>query len=378
MNIDQFLITEGEISYSQQRIAHPKHASFVLVFTSRTLLETPQWLSLIYDRYPDIPVVSCSTSGEIYESDLYEESVVALAVQLEKTVAKVNIQKLKETDESFETGKLLGAELVQKDLKHILVFSDGWRINGSDLIRGIYSELPAGVTVSGGLAGDGANFSKTLVGLNDEIEEGIVVGIGLYGDHLAIGFGNHGGWSEKSEPLEVTGVRGRELYKLSNQNALKLYREFMGDDANGLPGKALLYPLAVTLPGTTNAVVRTVFNVDEIEGSISLGEPVPSGSSIQFMRAQFDDLLSGVEKAAKVASANLSLEPQLALVVSCIGRKLLFDKRIEEELTITQKALGDDTVVGGFYSYGEICPIRKDLAELHHQMLTVTLLAEKE
>lgn len=377
MNVDQFLITENEISYSRQNITSEDEVSFVLIFASRGQMESATWLPLVQQKYPGINIISCSTSGEVYLSELKEEAVTGMAVAFAKTQTEVYTASLKGKDQSKALGRELASNFSKPGLKHVLVFGDGWLVNGSDMIRGMYEVLTQGVSVSGGLAGDGANFSKTLVGLNSQIDQRMAVAIGLYGDHIDIGFGSHGGWSELGDSFIVTESAGREVLKLGNERAFDLYEQFLGDDADGLPGTALLYPVAVWLPGAEDYVVRTVFNIDEVRGSITLGEAVPKGTRLQFMRARFDDLLQGVKKAAEEAKRNLSQTPELALMVSCIGRKLLFNQQIEEEISATHNVLGKDACIGGFYSYGEICPVNKDLAALHHQMLTLTVFAER-
>ncbi|MFY0593535.1 FIST signal transduction protein [Roseivirga sp.] len=376
MNIDQFLIEENEISYSQQNITTEHEVSFVLIFASRNKLESATWLESVQKQYPETDIISCSTSGEIYLSELKEETVTGIAISFSKTATEVHAKSLTRKDQSKALGRELASAFSKPNLKHILVFGDGWLVNGSDLVRGMYEVLDTGVSISGGLAGDGANFSKTLVGLNEQIDQRMAVAIGLYGDHINIGFGSHGGWSEFGESFTVSESSGREILKLEDKRPFDLYEQFLGDDADGLPGTALLYPVAVWLPNAEDYVVRTVFNIDEVKGSITLGEAVSVGTKLQFMRARFDDLLLGVKTAAEEANRNLIKPPELALMVSCIGRKLLFNQRIEEEIKATHDILGEKTCISGFYSYGEICPVKKDLAALHHQMLTLTVFAE--
>ena len=376
MQVDQFIVAANQISYSQKNITSPEQVSFILVFTSRSNMESAEWLKVVQKQYPEADVISCSTSGEVYFSELTHEAITGMAVSLEKTHFAIHSAKLAEQEGSFELGKSLANQFSTKDLKHVLLFGDGWLVNGSDLVQGMYASLGKEVSISGGLAGDGANFSKTLVGLNDDIDQRMAVAIGFYGDALKVGFGGHGGWSELGEAYEVTESEGREILKLGNEHSLPLYKQFLGDDADGLPGSALLYPVAVWLPGAEDYVVRTVFNTDEFDQSITLGEPTPQGARLQFMRARFDDLLNGVKGAAEEALTHLGEQPEMALMVSCIGRKLLFNQQIDQEIEETHQILGPQTPIGGFYSYGEICPVQKDLAALHHQMLTLTVFAE--
>nr|WP_255695672.1 FIST C-terminal domain-containing protein [Rhodohalobacter sp. 614A] len=155
-----------------------------------------------------------------------------------------------------------------------------------------------------------------------------------------------------------------------------MYKLHLGDDANGLPGTALLYPVAVTFGDHRDAVVRTVHYVDELNKSIVLGGDVSEGSSMRFMRAEFDDLMKGVEEAAVQASEMIQSPIELAIVVSCIGRKLLFGQTIQKEIDLTKDHIGNQAVLVGFYSYGEICPVKKEFAQLNHQMLTITAISE--
>lgn len=376
MKIDQFSIDNNRFTFSKREIVEPEEASFILLFTSRTHLEKPDWLAAIHETYAGVPVVSCSTSGEIYEADILDDSVSAIAVQLEKTPTRIVLAHLQDFKNSFEAGKYLAEKLNQPDLKHVFITSDGWLVNGTDLLDGMYSVLQDQVTISGGMAGDGANFAQTLVGLNDDIQSGNIAAIGFYGDKIKFGFGSHGGWDEYGLNMKVTRATGRVIYELDGKPALDLYKLHLGDDANGLPGTALLYPVAVTLGDHRDAVVRTVHYVDELNKSIVLGGDVSEGSSMRFMRAEFDDLMKGVEEAAVQTSEMIQSPIELAIVVSCIGRKLLFGQTIQKEIDLTKDHIGNQAVLVGFYSYGEICPVKKEFAQLNHQMLTITAISE--
>ena len=69
---------------------------------------------------------------------------------------------------------------------------------------------------------------------------------------------------------------------------------------------------------------------------------------------------------------------ELALLVSCVGRKMVLKQRIEEEVEAVQSVLGPAPVITGFYSYGEICPSDPDSTlQLHNQTMTITTLSER-
>ena len=56
----------------------------------------------------------------------------------------------------------------------------------------------------------------------------------------------------------------------------------------------------------------------------------------------------------------------------------MLKQRIDEEVECVQDALGSETALTGFYSYGEICPVGPDerQAELHNQTMTITTFSE--
>jgi hypothetical protein len=103
---------------------------------------------------------------------------------------------------------------------------------------------------------------------------------------------------------------------------------------------------------------------------------VPQGYIGQLMKGNFDRLVDGASLAATQAAPNPD-NPSLAVLVSCIGRKLLLGQRIGEEVETAADILGDDVAITGFYSYGEISPhATTGMCELHNQTMTITVIAE--
>jgi hypothetical protein len=249
-------------------------------------------------------------------------------------------------------------------------------VNGSELVRGITGALPHAVTVTGGLSGDGSDFARTCVAL-DRVEEGHrVVAVGFYGDGLQIGFGSFGGWDPFGPERVVTRSRGAILYELDGEPALQLYRRYLGDEAAQLPASGLRFPLAIR-DGAGKPVVRTILAIDEQEQSLTFAGDVPEGVLGRLMHANFDRLVEGAAGAARICQeAGHAAAPELALLISCVGRKLVLQQRIEEEVEAVQEVLGA-TALAGFYSYGELCPFGASArCELHNQTMTITTLRE--
>ena len=70
-------------------------------------------------------------------------------------------------------------------------------------------------------------------------------------------------------------------------------------------------------------------------------------------------------------------DAKLAILVSCIGRKLLLGQRIGDEVEAVAEELGEHCRTTGFYSYGEIAPMEaSSICDLHNQTMTITTFAE--
>jgi hypothetical protein len=276
-------------------------------------------------------------------------------------------------------GEHLAEALLKDDLVHVFLLSDGLKINGSDLVRGLTSRLPTHVSVTGGLAGDGARFSETYVVWNGRPERDIVAAIGFYGSRLKVGYGSFGGWDPFGPERLVTRARGNVLYEMDGKSALGLYKTYLGDQAKDLPASGLLFPLSLHIGKNDRPVVRTLLSINEADQSMTFAGDVPEGMFARLMKANFDRLIDGAVEAAKLSYAILdSQSPDLAILISCVGRKLILKQRIEEEVEGVREILGAQTPLAGFYSYGELCPFTRGArCDLHNQTMTITALSER-
>ena len=308
-----------------------------------------------------------------------DETIAVTAVYFEHTRIQGATIKIANASESIQTGEKLAQMIKHEDLVHVFALSDGLHINGSDLVKGLAHNLPANVTITGGLSGDGARFQETLVFADGTPQENIVSIVGLYGNRLKVGYGSLGGWDSFGPERIITRSEGNVLYELDGKSALELYKKYLGEHAQGLPATGLLFPLSVHLEGNEIPVVRTILSVDEKEQSMTFAGTIPEGSRTRLMKANFDRLIDGASGAAKTSYEAIgSTEPDLAILISCVGRKLILKQRVEEEVEGVRDVLGEHVALTGFYSYGEISPFTPGAkCELHNQTMTITTLSEK-
>jgi hypothetical protein len=282
-----------------------------------------------------------------------------------------------EAKSSYEVGQELARQLNDSSLRHVFVLSDGLNVNGSDLARGLASGVSEGVSITGGLSGDGTDFAETWVVDNVAAGAQRIAAVGLYGDQLRVGYGSMGGWKPFGPLRTITRAEGNVLYELDGQSALDLYKTYLGDHAAQLPASGLLFPIVVTTQGA-EGVVRTVLSVNEQDKSMTFAGDIPQGGTAQLMKTNVDDLVDGATAAAEASLTGLGgKRPELALLVSCVGRKLVMKQRVEEEVEAIRDIFGADTKITGFYSYGELSPFSQGgECRLHNQTMTITALAE--
>ncbi len=357
---------------------HHEDKNLVFVFGNRFQLADPVRFEEIRAFYPNSHLLIASTSGEIIEENVLDDSIVTTAIHFDQTDFEVSTVKIEAGDNSYEAGKKLATSLKSEGLRHLFVLSDGQLVNGSELVKGLNEHLPKGVVTTGGLAGDGARFEKTLVGHNEAPNSGNIVGVGFYGESLSIGYGSIGGWDSFGPERVITKSKENVLYELDGQSALQLYKRYLGEKADGLPGTALLFPLSIRMEGEEKHLVRTILAVDEEEQSMTFAGDMPEGAVARLMKANFDKLIDGAYDAASESAVSFKeIKPELAILISCVGRKLVLGPRVEEEVESVAEAIGQNTSITGFYSYGEIAPFAGLMnCELHNQTMTITLFSE--
>lgn len=355
-------------------------AQLVLLFGDRFQLSRPEAIALARERFPKAAIVSCSSGAEICGTSVMEDSIVATALRFDSSWVATAERQLPQAESSFGCGYGLARDLPHPNLRHVLVFAEGLQVNGSALAAGFTKGLPAGVSVTGGLAADGERFQQTLVGLNGPPGPGRVVAVGLYGSRLRIGMGSLGGWDVVGNPMLVTRSRDNVLYELDGQPALTVYKQRIGVHAYALPASGLLYPLHVLSPDShEDGVVRTLLTVDEATQSLTFAGDVPEGRSVQLMEANLDRLIDASGAAAARSVHRLEKVPaQFVLLISCIGRRLLLQRRTGDELEAARSIFGTSATMAGFYSYGELSPMTPNArCELHNQTMTITAIAEQ-
>ncbi len=317
-----------------------KKCQLVLVFASSDKIVDPEVYKYLKGLYPAACLVFSSTAGEIMGDSVYDNSVVATAIELEKTTVKCVKTNIKQHSNSFKTGEYLMKQLAGEDLNCIFIVSDGTFINGSELVDGFNQDNKQQVLLTGGLAGDAARFEKTFTGLDEVPSQGNVIAIGFYGKDMLVGHGSFGGWDEFGHERIITKSDKNILYEIDGKNALDLYKQYLGDYVKELPGSALLFPLSIRINGSDKNLVRTILSVNEDEKSMTFAGNLPEGSKVRLMKANFDKLIEASSTAATNSFNSIKNgKPDLAILISCVGRKLILQDRTGQTRRWNRRAM---------------------------------------
>lgn len=379
MLITQLLYKDRQLSLSgKNEIENNLNVSLVLGFGKKELIADGEMNKLLKGRFPSAEVVICSTAGEIVDGKIYDDSVAITALYLEKTAVKTAFHNIEHYSNSFELGKSLIRQFATQGLNYILILSDGLLINGTQLVSGMEEGNEAKALITGGLAGDGIDFQNTLVGLNGLPQEGSVVAIGFYGPNLEVRSSSISGWDVFGPERTVTKSNGTSVYEIDHQSAIDLYKLYLGPYIDDKTNTTLLFPLAVKLPGKEHYFARSILSINYEKGCMVFAGDIPEGAAVRFMKASFEKLIDAAEQAARsIHLDNRAYIPELALLVSCVGRKRILDKQIGEEVEVVADYFTNITATVGFYSYGEISPqIVSGPCELHNQTMTITTFRE--
>jgi len=352
--------------------------TLVIILASSNLDKLQKPLSDILTNYPVSIIIGASSSGEIFQNELFDNSVSVAVMQFERTKLKHNICQVISSETSYLDGVNIAKELQQEDLKGVFILSEGLNVNGSQLTEGISSIITSKIPITGGLAGDGNKFKNTWIISNGVPQANHICAIGFYGSSIHIESSSKGGWDSIGLHRVVTKSKNNILYELDGKPALDIYKKYLGDKASELPASGLLFPLELkeTLDATESKI-RTILAVNEEDNSITFAGDLPEGYIVTFMKANVNRLVNGAGEAAEKLNLKAYKDENiLSIAISCVGRRLVLKSKTEEELDAVLDVLPSNIKQIGFYSYGEISPLASGKCDLHNQTMTLTLIWE--
>lgn len=333
-------------------------------------------LAGIRERAGDVPLIGCTTSGEISTATAGDQSVVVTAFGGPGFVAVTAGAQVEGDDLRRTTARVAQATELPATRPHeiLLLLSDGLAGDQSQVVRGAYEVVGASVPLVGGCAGDGLKMTQTFQLVDDRVLSGAVVGARL-GSDAPMGIGWRHGWRRRGEPAVVTRSDGVHVHTLDGEPALDFYLRRLDapagieQDPSTFASFAQLHPLG--LKRRSAEEVRFVAGADlETRGLVLIAD-APEGALVWLMEGDERSVLEATDAACSSALDALRGEEPLGfLAFDCIARRgVLGDQGVAEEVRrIAEHAVG--APVAGFYTYGEIARVR-GMTGFHNQTLVV-------
>ena len=364
---------------ARQALGDRADARLLVMFCSERY-DVPQLVAGVRGVAGEVPLVGCSTAGEIATGGPGDDSVVVMAIggngfSVSTTVARQAGEDLRAAG---ETAASCVAGLESRPHRTLLLLSDALSGDQRAVVRGAYGVVGAEVPLVGGCAGDDLRMRRTLQIHGDEVLTDAVVGAAI-GSDAPMGIGVSHGWTEVGEPMLVTGSEGNRVLTIDDEPALDVYLRRLGapEEAHRDPEAftlfALTHPLGVSR--RSGAEVRFVAGADFEERSLSCVAHVPQGGLAWFMEGDDASVLRATEEACSQAMSALEGRPAVGLLAfDCIARRgVLGDEGIVDEVEAVVRRAGG-APVAGFYTYGEIARTR-GTAGFHNQTLVVLAMA---
>lgn len=380
MKTSQVTLTKKDFTTIDFAKIQAEQPNWITVFGHTSFFEAGDLGLRLKAIFPNAEIIGCSTAGEISNDGVYDNRLIVTGITLKHPNLKSAWSEVNGIDNSRHSGKSLTNQFSKEGLNGIFVLSQGVSVNGSELIAGIKENVNDSIIITGGLAGDAGAFKKTYVICNEKVGSNITAGIAFYGNSLKINSGSMGGWQPFGPVRRVTKSKANVLYTLDGEPALSLYKKYLGEHAKDLPASGLFFPFAILKEnGDQTGLIRTILAINENDGSLISAGDIPENSIVRLMTGKTVNLVQGAADAAQGALNGMNKfneEKSFAILVSCVGRKLVMADDTDDEIEAVQALMPNSTITG-FYSYGEISPYGfVSDCKLHNQTMAISYFTE--
>jgi hypothetical protein len=324
----------------------------------------------------EVPMAGGTTAGEIWHKGFSKDSVVVLALQSDvlRFVTAVSEGML---ENEYECGRNFVKNVNERcntgTALALIVFPDGMGGDGNRVIDGVQSGIRKNIDIVGGFLGDNERFSHTFQYYDGKVYQNAITGLMIATSpsaRIRTGVGAGSGFTSIGNSMKCTLSNGSVVKEIDHEPALDLYMELLGEKrSKRLPTICLEYPFGLinarqgSLHGS-GFLLRFGISVDYNERSITMAGSVPQGSAMTLTMATRGDIINGARQAAEQAKDRLKgYKPELIIVFSCVGRKIILGRRVNDEIKAVKEILGEDTPIIGFYTYGEIGPAEDQVSD---------------
>lgn len=319
----------------------------------------------ILENLPQAICIGSSTDGEINNSEVTTCKTVISISTFEHTTLKTSFVRRKD---SFNNGIDLAKELCTSDTKLLITFSDGNKTNGESFLKGIQS-VNQKVIVTGGMAGDNANFTQTFISSQNQIITNGAVGVALNSKVLKVKNAYNFNWSPIGIEHTIDRVVDNRVYEISGIKPLDFYKKYLGEYvAKALPATGIEFPLIAqrnNLP-----IARAVIKKHK-DGSLSFAGNLYKGDKVKLGFGNVELIMNNPLESL-FDTSNIK-DTQAFFIYSCMARRRYMPSMVDIEI----KPFSLIAPTSGFFTYGEFYHDNEN-NELLNQTFTIVALSELE
>ena len=351
----------------------------IFLFVSLNFKDVESVIEEIKAKYEKSIIIGGTTSGEIIDQEVIDDTVVLAAVKFHKTKLKLYSGNLSsDSSTGYSSGEIFAKKIDQENLKHIFLLSDAQTLSAANLLKGMNNELKPSISVTGGLASRNSFTDSNFIIDNGKIKQNSVIALALYGDSLQVSYNAQGGWDSYGVECLVTKSRENRILEINEQPALNFYRAHVDSKVlENFDDDGFNYPIKVRNEEHSFPVMRVLLAVDQEEESLIMSEEISVGSYVRLMKGNIDRLINGAENSAKIIAEQSNHNHQLAILISCSGRRKVMGELVSEEIEAVTDQFPKNTETIGFYSYGEISPFFGfSKTSLHNLTMCITTFSE--
>jgi len=320
----------------------------------------------IKKELPHVKIIGSTTCGELIDGTVCDFATIISFTTFDKTRVVTHFQEIHEN--SYEMAKRLIAKFdTTKKAKVAISFSDGLHTNGETYLNAFNDYNPE-LIVAGGLAGDNAIFSETIVFTQEgTLKHGCVVAL-LYNDDLVAHTKANFGWENIGKTLNITKAKENIVYEIDGLKTVDVYAKYLGVEvADELPKTGIEFPLIIQRDGLN--IPRAVLGRGD-DGSLTFAGNISVEDRVTFGYGNVEMIIAGGNKTYEEIIEN---PIESIFIYSCMARKALMGQSIALEL----KALNVISPLSGFFTYGEFYTDSKTFKhELLNQTMTILSLSE--
>lgn len=335
--------------------------------------------SIIF-RECGIGLVGCTSSGEIYDDEILDQSLSLLLMDINPEYVKT-VQIRHDNIDAYYSGVQLGKLATNTfDNPGIILFISGVHVVGDGPVAGIKASIDREIPIFGGLAGDNLQHEATYTFTDEGINDFGISAIIFDTDHIQMEGLAVSGWKPLGRTHTVTKAEKNIIYEIDNQPALDLFLNYFDNIAYKLSNKtknfftiAGQYPIKIQREDGTSFLRSLLLYDTENRALIAAGK---IDSDIQFKFCPPPDF-SIIEQTIEQFQVFGKSVPDIeALVmISCKGRHTSFGPLLDNEI----KSIYDiwETPMVGFLANGEIGSTKKNgVCEFHNVSCSVVSLKE--